>query len=59
MTSVLSTAKHYRLLVGARYLHASDLLLKGMEAVHNENPFHFLVTLRSFVEYTRRGYLVF
>jgi hypothetical protein len=55
MTTVLSKPKDYRLLVGARYLDASDRLLKGMRAVHQENPFHFLVSLRSFIEYTRRG----
>jgi hypothetical protein len=55
MTSVLSKPRDYRLLVGARYLDASDRLLNGMKAQHQENPFHFLVTLRSFIEYTRRG----
>jgi hypothetical protein len=55
MTTVVSKAKDYRLLVGARYLDASDMLLKGMRAVHQEHPFDFLVSLRSFIEYTRRG----
>ncbi len=55
MTTVLAKPKDYRLLVGARYLDASDRLLKGMRALHRDNPFHFLVSLRSFIEYTRRG----
>jgi hypothetical protein len=55
MTTVKAKPKEYRLLIGARYLDASDRLLKGMTAVHQTNPFHFLVSLRSFIEYTRRG----
>ena len=55
MTTVYSKPEEYRLLVGMRYLDASDRLLKGMSAAHQENPFHFLVSLRSFIEYTRRG----
>jgi hypothetical protein len=55
MTTVLTKPKDYRLLVAARYLDASDRLLNGMRAQQQENPFHFLVTLRSFIEYTRRG----
>jgi hypothetical protein len=51
----MTSVKDFRLLVGARYLDASDRLLKGMRALHQENPFHFLVSLRSFIEYTRRG----
>ena len=43
MTTIYSTPEEYRLLVGARYLDASDRLLNGMRAVHQENPFHFLV----------------
>ena len=55
MKTVTLKPKNYRLVVGMRYLHASDLLLKGMQAAHRENPFHFLVSLRTFIEYTRRG----
>ena len=54
-TTVTVKPSDYRLLVGARYLDASDRLLKGMRTVHQDNPFHFLVSLRSFLEYTRRG----
>lgn len=56
MTIVEAKIEDYRLLVGIRYLNASDLLLKGMKALYqDDNPFHFLVSLRSFIEYTRRG----
>ena len=55
MTTIQSKPEDYRLLVGARYLSASYRLLEGMRAVPHENPFHFLVSLRSFIEYTRRG----
>lgn len=56
MTTVFAKPKDYRLLVAIRYLNASDLLLKGMKALYQDNnPFHFLVSLRSFIEYTRRG----
>jgi hypothetical protein len=55
MTIVGAKPKEYRLVVGMRYLNASDLLLKGMKTLHLDNPFHFLVSLRSFIEYTRRG----
>ena len=46
------TAAKYRLLIALRYLNASEALLAGMKTA---NDLHFLVTLRSFIEYTRRG----
>lgn len=55
MTTVLSKPKDYRLVVGMRYLNASESLIQGMRVLHKNNPFHFLVSLRSFIEYTRRG----
>jgi hypothetical protein len=55
MTIVGAKPKEYRLLVGIPYLNAGDLLLKGMKTLHKDNPFHFLVSLRSFIEYNRRG----
>lgn len=48
-------ADKYRLLVAVRYLNASDELFKGLAQQQGKNDFHFLVTLRSFIEYTRRG----
>lgn len=50
----LSEAK-YRLLVAIRYLNASTAIFHGFKAQRGINDFHFLVTLRSFIEYTRRG----
>ncbi|MGH9355676.1 MAG: hypothetical protein ACRD10_06050, partial [Terriglobia bacterium] len=48
-------ADQYRLLVAVRYLNASDAIYKGLQRQRGVNDFHFLVTLRSFIEYTRRG----
>lgn len=45
----------YRLLVVVRYLSASDALFEGLKEQLGKNDFHFVVTLRSFIEYTRRG----
>lgn len=45
----------YRLLVALRYLNASEAICNGLQRQRGVNDFHFLVTLRSFVEYTRRG----
>jgi hypothetical protein len=45
----------YRLLVAIRYLNASRFLFEGMKKQLGVNNFHLLVTLRSFIEYQRRG----
>lgn len=45
----------YRILVGVRYLNASAELFAGLKRQKGVNDFHFVVTLRSFIEYTRRG----
>jgi hypothetical protein len=50
----LPTAK-YRLLVAVRYLNASDEIYNGLKQQQGKNDFHFLISLRSFIEYTRRG----
>jgi len=49
-----------RLFVGVKYLNASTFLFQGLKRSAGTNDFHFLVTLRSFIDYTRRGiwYLV-
>jgi hypothetical protein len=52
---VQSDMDQYRLLVAARYLNASEDICKGLQRQRGVNDFHFLVTLRSFIEYTRRG----
>jgi hypothetical protein len=49
------TSEKYRLLVAVRYLNASDSLFAGLKSQQGTNNFHFVVTLRSFIEYTRRG----
>jgi hypothetical protein len=48
-------ADQYRLLVALRYLNASEAICEGLKRQRGVNDFHFLVTLRSFIEYTRRG----
>ena len=55
MSVVQVTPENYRSLVAARYLNASDALFAGLKSQQGRNDFHFLVTLRSFIEYTRRG----
>jgi hypothetical protein len=45
----------YRLLVALRYLNASEHICKGMQSQRGVNDFYFLITLRSFIEYSRRG----
>jgi hypothetical protein len=44
-----------RLLIAVQYLNASDLIFEGLKQQHERNFFHFVITLRSFIEYTRRG----
>ena len=38
-----------------RYLNASEAIYKGLEQQIEVNSLHFLISLRSFIEYTRRG----
>ncbi|HZU42961.1 MAG TPA: hypothetical protein VE994_09840 [Terriglobales bacterium] len=49
------TPDKYRLLVVVQYLNASNALFTGLKNQQGANNFHFVVTLRSFIEYTRRG----
>ena len=44
-----------RLFIALQYLNASDLIFEGLKRQHKDNMFHFVITLRSFIEYTRRG----
>jgi hypothetical protein len=53
-TVQLPTSK-YRLLVAIRYLNASEAIFNGLKTQQGKNDFHFLVTVRSFIEYSRRG----
>ena len=45
----------YRLVVALRYLNACEAICKGMQTQRGVNDFYFLITLRSFIEYSRRG----
>ena len=45
----------YRLFVAVQYLNASNALFDGLKRQQGINNFHFVVTMRSFIEYTRRG----
>jgi hypothetical protein len=47
--------QQYRRLVAIRYLNASEAIYDGLKRQRGVNDFHFLVTLRSFIEYSRRG----
>jgi hypothetical protein len=49
------TRDQYRKFVAIQYLNASAFLFEGMKSQQGKNDFHFVVTMRSFVEYTRRG----
>lgn len=44
-----------RLFIALQYLNASDLIFSGLKRQHKDNTFHFVISLRSFIEYTRRG----
>ena len=49
------TASQYRLLVALQYWNASRAIFDGLKRQCGTNEFHFLISLRSFIEYTRRG----
>jgi len=49
------TPDKYRLFVAIQYLNASAALYDGLKRQQGTNNFHFVVTMRSFIEYTRRG----
>jgi hypothetical protein len=53
--TVQMTLEQYRKFVAVQYLNASMLLYDGLKCQQGKNDFHFLVTARSFIEYTRRG----
>jgi len=44
-----------RLFIALQYLNASDLIFAGWKRQHQDNRFHFVISLRSFIEYTRCG----
>ena len=44
-----------QLLIALQYLNASDFIFAGLKRQYRDNLFHFVISLRSFIEYTRRG----
>jgi len=53
--TVQMTPEQYRKFVAIQYLNASAFLFDGLKSQQGKNNFHFVVTMRSFIEYTRRG----
>jgi hypothetical protein len=53
--TVQMTVDQYRRFVAVQYLNASNSLYEGLKSQQGKNDFHFVVTMRSFIEYTRRG----
>jgi hypothetical protein len=43
------------MVLAGQYLTASEALFSGLQTLRGNNDFHFVVTIRSFIEYTRRG----
>lgn len=41
--------------IAVEYLNASERILQGLTQQREKNIFHFIITLRSFIEYIRRG----
>jgi hypothetical protein len=53
--TVQMTPEQYRQFVAIQYLNASVFLFDGLKSQQGKNNFHFVVTMRSFIEYSRRG----
>ncbi|MGH9700032.1 MAG: hypothetical protein ACRD5R_05990 [Candidatus Acidiferrales bacterium] len=53
--TVSLNAKQYRQLVAVRYLNSAEAIFNGLKQQQGKNDFHFVITFRSFIEYTRRG----
>jgi hypothetical protein len=53
--TIQMTLEQYRRFVAIQYLNASAFLFDGLKSQQGKNNFHFVVTMRSFIEYTRRG----
>ncbi len=53
--TVQMTPEKYRQFVAVQYLNASNALFEGLKTQQGKNNFHFMTTVRSFIEYTRRG----
>jgi hypothetical protein len=56
MAGIVQLSKlQYRILVAMQYWNASRGIFEGLKRQCGVNDFHFLISLRSFIEYTRRG----
>ncbi len=53
--TVQLTKIQYRFLLVTQYWNCSRAILEGLKLQCGANDFHFLISLRSFIEYTRRG----
>lgn len=53
--TIQMTLEQYRQFVAIQYLNASAFLFDGLKSQQGKNNFHFVVTMRSFIEYARRG----
>lgn len=53
--STTLTMDQYRMVMASQYLAAAEAIFEGLKRQRGVNDFHFVVTLRSFIEYTRRG----
>lgn len=51
--TIQMTLDQYRKFVAVQYLNASAFLFEGLKSQQGKNDFHFAVTMRSFIEYTR------
>jgi hypothetical protein len=49
------SAAQYRLVLATQYWNCSRAIFEGLKLQCGANDFHFLISLRSFIEYTRRG----
>jgi hypothetical protein len=56
MDTVQLRLEQYRKFVAVQYLNASTFVFEGgLKCQQGKNDFHFVVSMRSFIEYTRRG----
>lgn len=53
--AVQLSVTQYRFLLATQYWNCSRAILEGLKLQCGANDFHFLISLRSFIEYTRRG----
>src|SRR5574338_360688 len=54
-TTIKLSKTQHRLLIAIQYWNCSRAIFEGMKRQLGTNDFHFLISVRSFLEYTRRG----